>query len=404
MVTLAIQAFTSLAATAIAVLAPEVGPAVGLNPKLIGVFVGVLYLGAMLASLASGGFIERYGPIRVSQVCTVVCAVGLVLTTGPAWALLIAPALIGIGYGPITPASSQLLAHTASPHRMALTFSIKQTGVPLGAALAGALLPLIAVGHGWRAAVWAVAGSGVVIALLAQPTRAGLDVGLVREHRVSLRSSVRAAASWSCAVRKLLELTLTAFVYAATQACLLTFLVIYMTEELDRTLIDAGLVLTVATVGGIVGRISWGMVADRWIAPRRMLGLLGVVAGACALATAGFGPAWPDSRRKSGVRAVRRDGHRLEWRATRGSRPPFAAGPGRRGHRRVRIHQLLRRRRRTARVRADGDVTGSYATGFAAWVSQASPAVSGCCGAGCDWRRSATPECAFESRRMRVVS
>ena len=92
---------------------------------------------------------------------------------------------------------------------------------------------------------------------------------------------------------KLLELTLTAFVYAATQACLLTFLVIYMTEELDRTLIEAGLMLTVATVGGVVGRISWGMVADRWIAPRRMLGLLGIVAGACALATAGFGPAWP---------------------------------------------------------------------------------------------------------------
>jgi MFS family permease len=92
---------------------------------------------------------------------------------------------------------------------------------------------------------------------------------------------------------KLLELTLIGFVYAATQACLLTFLVIYMNQELNRTLIEAGLMLTVATVGGIVGRISWGMVADRWIAPRRMLGLLGVVAGACALAMSSFGPAWP---------------------------------------------------------------------------------------------------------------
>ena len=128
------------------------------------------------------------------------CAVGLVLTTGPAWAFLIAPALIGIGYGPITPASSQLLAHTAPPHRMALTFSIKQTGVPLGAALAGALLPLITMGHGWRVAVWAVAGSGVVIALLSQPTRAGLDVGLVREHRVSLDRLFAPLKLVACAV------------------------------------------------------------------------------------------------------------------------------------------------------------------------------------------------------------
>lgn len=290
-VTLAIQAFTSLAATATAVLAPEMGPALGLSPKLIGVFVGVIYLGAMLTSLASGGFIERYGPIRVSQVCAVLCACGLVLTTGPVWALLIAPALIGIGYGPITPASSQLLARTASPRTMALTFSIKQTGVPLGAALAGALLPLITAAYGWRAAVWAVAVSGMLIALLAQPTRAMLDVGLVREHRVSLE---RLFAPLKLVVRnpKLLELTTIGFVYAATQACLLTFLVIYLNQELDRTLVNAGLALTVATVGGVVGRVSWGMVADRWIAPRRMLGLIGVVAGACALATSSFGPAW----------------------------------------------------------------------------------------------------------------
>ncbi len=292
-VTLAIQAFTALAATATAVLAPEIGPAVGLNPKLIGVFVGVLYLGAMLASLASGGFIERYGPIRVSQVCTILCALGLVLTTGPAWAFLFASALIGVGYGPITPASSQLLARTASPHTMALTFSIKQTGVPLGAALAGALLPLIAVSLGWRAAVWAVAGSCVLIALLAQPTRATLDVGLRQEHRVSLgRLFSPLMLVWRSP--KLLELTSTAFVYAALQSCLLTFLVIYLNQELDRTLITAGLMLTVATVGGVVGRISWGMVADRWIAPRQMLGLLGVVAGACGLATSSFGPAWPN--------------------------------------------------------------------------------------------------------------
>ena len=291
-VTLAIQAFTSLAATATAVLAPEVGPAVGLSPKLIGIFVGVLYLGAMLTSLASGGFIERYGPIRVSQVCAILCACGLVLTTGPAWAFLVAPAVIGIGYGPITPASSQLLARTASPRTMALTFSIKQTGVPLGAALAGALLPLIAVGHGWRAAIWTVAGSGVLVALLAQPTREGLDVGLSREHRVSLE---RLLAPLKLVMRspKLLELTTTGFVYAATQACLLSFLVIYMNQELERTLVSAGLALTVATIGGVVGRISWGLLADRWIAPRRMLGMLGVVAGVCAVGTSSFGPAWP---------------------------------------------------------------------------------------------------------------
>ena len=67
-ITLAIQIFTAFAATSTAVLAPEIGRDLDIAPKLVGVFVGLLYAGAMSASLACGGFIERYGAIRVSQV------------------------------------------------------------------------------------------------------------------------------------------------------------------------------------------------------------------------------------------------------------------------------------------------------------------------------------------------
>jgi MFS family permease len=133
---------------------------------------------------------------------------------------------------------------------MAQTFSIKQTGVPLGAALAGALLPLIAVSFGWRAAIWLVAVTGVLIALAAQPTRSALDAGRQREHRVSL-NRLFAPLKVVAASPKLVELTLTAFVYAATQACLLGFLVIYMYQELDRTLISAG-AMSKAQAGPVV--------------------------------------------------------------------------------------------------------------------------------------------------------
>ena len=104
----------------------------------------------MAASLASGGFIERYGAIRVSQVCVLLCAAGVLMVAGARPCCprprcsrsLRRRSSSGSGYGPITPASSQVLARTAPPSRMALTFSIKQTGVPAGAALAGALLPV----------------------------------------------------------------------------------------------------------------------------------------------------------------------------------------------------------------------------------------------------------------------
>ena len=60
-ITLAIQIYTAVAATATSVLAPEIGRDLGIAPKLVGVFVGIVYAGSMAASLASGMFIERHG-------------------------------------------------------------------------------------------------------------------------------------------------------------------------------------------------------------------------------------------------------------------------------------------------------------------------------------------------------
>src|SRR5438270_4405832 len=117
--TTALQIYASFAATAPSVLAPEIAQAFAIAPKWIGVFVGLVYAGAMLASLASGGFIERFGAIRVSQTGVALCAAGTALiAVVPAGAesLLIAAALvIGVGYGPITPASSHVLIRTSPP-------------------------------------------------------------------------------------------------------------------------------------------------------------------------------------------------------------------------------------------------------------------------------------------------
>lgn len=289
--TLGIQIYTSLAVTTTAVLAPAIAPAYGVSPTLVGVFVGLVYAGSMTGSLLAGGYIARHGAIRVSQACVLLCAVGIALLTllaHPAAALVLAviAPLIGIGYGPITAASSQVLARTAPPSRMALTFSIKQTGVPAGAALAGAILPALALTFGWRAAMFAVGATGVLVAVTAQSVRADLDRerGPQREQEGFLAPLRELVAE-----PRLLDLALMSFFYAATQVSLTSFLVVYLAEGLGHTLVTAGGALSVAAIAGVVGRIVWGGVADRTRSPRRVLIGLGVAAGLCALTTA----AWP---------------------------------------------------------------------------------------------------------------
>src|SRR5438067_2420292 len=294
--TTALQIYASFAATAPSVLAPEIAQAFAIAPKWIGVFVGLIYAGAMLASLACGGFIERFGAIRVSQTGVAVCALGtltVALAPNSLIALMIAAALlIGFGYGPITPASSHVLIRTAPPSRLALTFSIKQTGVPAGAALAGAALPACALLFGWRFSLLAAALMGIAVVAAAQPVRAGLDADRGRRGSLSPAAILRPLAIvWRS--RTLIELALVSFIYAGTQVCLTSFIVVYLTESLAWSLVGAGFALTAATLGGVFGRIAWGFVADRIAPPRQTLGIIGVIAALCGGVLAFSTPAWP---------------------------------------------------------------------------------------------------------------
>ena len=85
----------------------------------------------------------------------------------------------------------------------------------------------------------------------------------------------------------------TGFAYASVQLCLSTFLVIYLHETLQWSLVAAGLALTCATISAVASRIIWGMVADRWLAPRRVLALIGLLAAACGLTMGFAGTGWP---------------------------------------------------------------------------------------------------------------
>src|SRR5690554_6245275 len=106
-VTLAIQAMVSMAMLTVPAIAPAFAGRLGVPVSLLGVYVALLYMGAISASLMSGQMVRRYGAIRVSQGGLVVCAVGLLMVMLPSVpGVVLGAVLIGLGYGPITPASS----------------------------------------------------------------------------------------------------------------------------------------------------------------------------------------------------------------------------------------------------------------------------------------------------------
>jgi MFS family permease len=292
-ITLAIQAMVAAAVLAIPAVAPRVAGSLGISVTYVGLFVSVAYAAAILASLASGTATARYGSIRISQVSLILCAAGLVLCTIPSpWTLALGAVLVGLGYGPITPASSHLLARTTPVHRIALVFSVKQTGVPLGGVLAGALVPGLQAMVGWQAAVACVAGLCVLCACAAQSLRKRFDVDRDVSRRLALGQLLEP-------VRLVMRhpplrlLAVSSFLFAFAQVSLTAYAVTYLASDLRYGLVAAGAMFAVSQSGGVLGRVWWGYVSDRWLGARRMLVVLGALMSACALATASLQPALP---------------------------------------------------------------------------------------------------------------
>ncbi len=282
-ITLAIQSLVSAAVLIVPVLATVIGPVYGVSAEWLGAYVALVYCGAMVGSLLAGDWIARLGAIRASQLGMLLCAVGLLLSLAGWLPLMIAgAALIGIGYGPITPASSHLLVKTAPAHRMSLVFSIKQTGVPLGGVLAGLLAPWLEAWLGWRGALAGFALATLACIALAQGLRRDLDVDrqpLRRSGGGKLREPLRLILSQ----RSLALLAWVSLTFSAVQLSVSAYTVTYLHDNLGYTLVMAGLMMSIAQGAGVIGRIVWGWIADR---------LGSAVTALIALAVAMAGSSW----------------------------------------------------------------------------------------------------------------
>ncbi|WP_291936568.1 MFS transporter [Limnohabitans sp.] len=286
LLTLVIQAMVAMALLSLPVVAPVVAQTLQVSPALVGLYVSVTYAGAMVATLMGGATVARMGAIRVSQWGLVLCALGLLLCAVP-WlpSMVLGAVLIGLGYGPITPASSHLLARTTPKHQMSLVFSIKQTGVPLGSMLAGAVVPPLALLGNWQLSLVAVAAVCLLCAWVSQSLRAELDSDRQSDTRIrwgSLIEPIRLVL----AHRALLIMASCSFMFSMVQLSLTTYLVTFLHDDLSYGLVAAGLALSVTQLGGIGGRVVWGYVADRWLGARRMLLLLASMMALGALASA----------------------------------------------------------------------------------------------------------------------
>jgi MFS family permease len=291
--TTAIQAVGTMAVLVVPTIAPKIAETVGVPAGRVGYQISLLYLAAMFGSLAAGALVARLGPCRTGQVAMMLTAAGSALIAGGTLAaLLIGSLVIGAAYGAINPASSDLLMRNVPSVRRNLFFSIKQTGVPLGGMAIGLLAPTAALRLGWSAPLWIIAAAAVLLALASQPHRAAWDAH--RDPSTKLSGFSFAGFRAVARNRALLGLASASLCFSAIQLCLLAFLVVLLVEELKFGLVAAGAILAAVQVVGALGRILWGIVADRLRNGFAVLLGLALLMAAASAVVIGLSPAWPE--------------------------------------------------------------------------------------------------------------
>jgi MFS family permease len=281
--TLLHQVLVSAIAAAIPVAMPELVREAGLFEGLAGLYALSMYAGAVAATLCSERVFRALGPARASALAVGLAACGLLLFVPLGVAGFILGGLaIGLGYGPVSPAGSYMMAGIVGRRDLNLVFSIRLAGAPLGVLAAGLGVPPLVAALGWRGALAALACA------LAVPAMATL--GFARRLDATLPAvapptgGVLGAAREVFAHGALRWLVATSFLFSAMLATLNAFVPTVASALGGLDLARAGLCAVAAQVASICARLAWGMVADRLLSPAATLALVGALMAAATLA------------------------------------------------------------------------------------------------------------------------
>lgn len=264
------QIAVSIVTQGVPTLAPFLQADLNLTHAQVGLFNSALMIGSSLALFGAGWLVDFKGErlaLQAGNLITGTCCLA-VATTHTFYGALAVLVAVGVGAAFPTPAGSKAVMRWFPVHQRGMAMGIRQTGIPLGGALAAAILPLIAIGYGWR---WAVAAGGLGCLLSALITALGYRVEDAVAPRPKGARNVRRPRIVN---REILLLGLAGALLPLGQFGLVTYLAICLRETHGIPVTFTATLLVAAQIAGAAGRVLWGVFSDRFFARRRKPALM----------------------------------------------------------------------------------------------------------------------------------
>jgi predicted MFS family arabinose efflux permease len=268
---------------ALGVLAPLLTAEVGISEWQLGVIASCLHISAALVARLTGRRLDTMSG-RVALLLLFCTATGSLLLLAAsrsiAW-VVVSVVLGGVAIGANNPVTNRLVADHVRAGRRGRLISVKQVGVKLSHVTSGILLPAMALTLGWRLGLSVFAVAVLAAAMLALP--------LVPAGRPASSGIAADGADANVGVR-VRWLRHYALLMATGMAAITTYLPLYAVQVVGMSLSQAGLVVTVLGLTGVVLRLVWGHLADRGMPPAGLLVVLGAIGGLSLLGTAAAAP------------------------------------------------------------------------------------------------------------------
>lgn len=245
------------------ILLPEIKTGLALSNTQVGTLSTVRNIMGGLSNLPAGFAADRFSPWRAEILGLSIASIGvsaMVLGLAPNyWMAVVASALMTTAITFWHPAAIPSLSrHFAA--RRGFAIALHGTGGSLGEALGPMLAGFLLVFLGWRI----VLQGSVIPALLF-----GLLVWVVLRPVPTGEATASNLMAYLRSVRQLLSngrlllVLLFAGGYTGGHSAILTFLPIYLREDVGVSTVTLGLYLSLANVGGIVSQPLMGYVSDR---------------------------------------------------------------------------------------------------------------------------------------------
>ncbi len=249
----------SFARQGLPVLFPFIQEEFNASRAQLGLITSGMLLGGAGIIVVLGWLVDMMGARRILSVALVIVAAGVLLFSQIQSLLqgVLLALLIGAAGSATAPAPAKIIMDWVTPRTRALSMGLKETSVPLSGIMAAATLPFLAVTFSWRSAVVILA---VIIALC------GVVFFVFYRDRpgssFKRRSSLLGSIALVAKNRNLWFAALSTPIHVALHLVFVSYVILFFKETLGMSTAVAAGFLAIAFVGGIVGRVTWGVVSD----------------------------------------------------------------------------------------------------------------------------------------------